>query len=340
MGRGKHITPSQRKEIFRLRDENLTLKDISNKIGVSINACHQALSHIKENNHFQDKIRPKKSRKTTARVDRKIHRLSEANRFRTAVDIQSEISPELDTPISVHTIRRRLVEFGLHGRVARKKPYISAKNRKARFLFAKEHIDWTPEQWSKVIFTDESKFNRFGSDGKTYVRRRIGEEFNEKCVKPTVKGKGGSVMVWAGMSSNGTGPICRVNGIMDQFVYVNILKKHLLPFANENLAQDWIFQADNDPKHTSKRAKNFLESKQINVMTWPSQSPDLNPIEHLWNDVDKIIKQKKPSNLDALYAIIEETWKNIPIDRCLSLIQSMPRRCDAVLKNKGGITKY
>lgn len=191
-----------------------------------------------------------------------------------------------------------------------------------------------------MLFTEESKFNRFGSDGKSYVRRRIGEEFNEKCVKPTVKGKGGSVMVWAGMSSSGTGPICRITGIMDQFVYVNILKRHLVPFANDKLARNWIFQADNDPKHTSNRAKNYLNRKKINVMKWPSQSPDLNPIEHLWNDVDKVIKLKKPSNKDDLYDIIEEAWENIPIDRCISLIDSMPWRYDAVLKNKSGITKY
>lgn len=67
----------------------------------------------------------------------------------------------MDNKISVRTVRRRLCEFGLNGHVARKKPYISEKNRKARLKFAKEHIDWTQEQWSKVIdhlfiFTDES----------------------------------------------------------------------------------------------------------------------------------------------------------------------------------------
>jgi len=76
---------------------------------------------------------------------------------------------------------------------ARKKPLISEKNRRARIAFAKKHLNWMPQQWSRVIFTDESKFNRFGSDGKIYVRRRKGEEFSKNCIKPTVKG--GSVLV-------------------------------------------------------------------------------------------------------------------------------------------------
>lgn len=106
------------------------------------------------------------------------------------------------------------------------------------------------------------------------------------------------------------------------------------------MAEDWIFQADNDPKHTSKRAKAFIERQQINAMKWPSQSPDLNPIEHLWNYVDKDVKEQKPPNLDRLYEIIEESWKNMPMDRCLTLIESMPRRCTEVIRNKGGVTKY
>lgn len=110
------------------------------------------------------------------------------------------------------------------------------------------------------------------------------------------------------MIANGPGPICRINGIMDQYVYVNILKNHLLPFAEEKLDRNWIFQADNDPKHTSNRAKCFLQRQKINVLSWPSQSPDLNPIEHLWNDVDKVNKKEKPSNLESLYNIIEDSW--------------------------------
>ncbi|CAK9802846.1 Transposable element Tc1 transposase [Anthophora quadrimaculata] len=340
MGRGKHVTVIQRLEILRLRNEKLTLDEISKRLKISINAVHQALKHIKVNKSVSDKIRSARPRKTTPRLDRTIHRLSEADRFRTAVDIHREISTGMGTQISVHTVRRRLIAFGLRGRVARKKPFISKKNHKARLTFAKEHLLWTRVQWAKVIFTDESKFNCFGSDGRCYVRRRVGEEFDTKCLKSTVKGRGGSVMVWAGMTINGPGPICRINGIMDQHLYVDILDKYLIPFTQENMPEHWIFQADNDPKHTSQKAKRFLEEHNVNVMRWPSQSPDLNPIEHLWNDVDKEIQLKKPSNLNNLYKIIENAWNNISIDRCIRLIDSMPRRCAEVIKKKGGPTKY
>lgn len=110
-------------------------------------------------------------------------------------------------------------------------------------------------------------------------------------------------MVWAGMSLMGPG---RINGIMDRHVYVDILKNNLLPYAAEHLPQNQILQADNDPKHTSRKAREFLQDNNMNVMTWPAQSPDLNPIDTLWNDIDNIIKEKKPSNLNEMYEFIQE----------------------------------
>lgn len=97
------------------------------------------------------------------------------------------------------------------------------------------------------MFTDESKFCRLGSDGKSYVRRRPGEEYSPRCTKSTVKGGGGSIMVWGAMSGTGVGPIHRVEGIMDQHVYVDdILNDVLLPYSEEHLTPDWIFQVLNN----------------------------------------------------------------------------------------------
>uniref|UniRef100_A0A1I7WWK5 Transposable element Tc3 transposase n=1 Tax=Heterorhabditis bacteriophora TaxID=37862 RepID=A0A1I7WWK5_HETBA len=73
------------------------------------------------------------------------------------------------------------------------------KNWRARVEFAREHLTWSTADWTKVVFSDESKFNHFGLDGKKYMHRRLGEEFMPKCTIPTIKNGGGSVMVWAGL---------------------------------------------------------------------------------------------------------------------------------------------
>jgi len=122
----------------------------------------------------------------------------------------------------VRTVRNRLRECGLFGRVARKKPFISRQNRMRRLGFARRHLYWTPKDWARVRWSDESMCSRFGADGIMYVKRRPSEEFDRRCLVPTVKGPGGNVMIWGCFSSRGMGPVHRINRIMDRFGYVDI----------------------------------------------------------------------------------------------------------------------
>ena len=242
--------------------------------------------------------------------------------------------------VGVRTVRRRLHEFGLFGRAARKKPFISPRNRKRRVEFAKRYLHWTVSDWAKILFSDETKVSRFGSDGRQYVRRRPSEEYNPRCLIPTVKGAGGCVMVWGCFSRSGVGPIHRIEGIMDRFVYVDILQNVLEPYAEDHLLLNWVFQQDNDPKHTSAFAKEWFRKNRINVLDWPSQSPDLNPIEHMWAIVKKDIRRFKPSNLGELFDMIRNSWQGISHETCAKMVDTMPKRCRAVIKSFGYPTRY
>ena len=87
---------------------------------------------------------------------------------------------------------------------------------------------------------------------------------------------------------------------MEQYQYLDILKNSMEPHAFESMPINWTFMQDNDPKHTARSVKNWLAAEQIKVLEWPAQSPDLNPIENLWNDVKVQIQNKKFTNFDQL----------------------------------------
>lgn len=161
------------------------------------------------------------------------------------------------------------------------------------------------------------------------------------CIqKKTIKFGGGNIMVWGAMSWHGVGPLVRINGRMDKFQYKDILENHMEPYTFSHMPINHTFMHDNDPKHSSKLVKEWLSVNQINVLDWPPQSPDLNPIENLWYDVELAIKGQTFPNFDSLWLAVQRAWQNIPIHRCQRLIESMPRRCSAVLSAKGYPTKY
>ena len=106
------------------------------------------------------------------------------------------------------------------------------------------------------------------------------------------------------------------------------------------MGNDWRFQHDNDPKHTSRLAKKFLENRVPAVIEWPSNSPDLNPIENLWGIIKRNVEERKPKNLKELEMFMIEEWDRIPQEIYKNLIASMPARCEQIINIQGERINY
>lgn len=150
------------------------------------------------------------------------------------------------------------------------------------------------EFWKNVIFVDESKFNLFTSDTKQQrVWRKPNTELQSKNINSTVKHGGKSVMVWGAMGYNGVGDLVFIDTTMNKEVYLNILKNNLVSSAEKlGVSNNYCFYQDNDPKHTALDVRLWLLYNCPKVLKTPPQSPDLNPIEHLWAYLEQAIRKK------------------------------------------------
>ncbi len=200
-----------------------------------------------------------------------------------------------------------------HSDVFRKratKPLLNQRQRQKHLTLEKKN--WTVAQWSKVLFSDESKFCiSFGNQGPS-VWRKSGEAHNPCCLKSSVKFPQ-SVMIWAAMSSAGVGPLCFLKSTVNAAIYQEILEHFLLPSADKLYGDaDFIFQQDLAPAHTARGTKSWFNDHGVTVLDWPANSPDLNPIENLWGIVKRKMRDTRPNNADDLKATVKDIWASIP----------------------------
>ncbi len=202
-------------------------------------------------------------------------------------------------------------------------------------------MDDPEEDWENVIWSDETKIELFGKISTCRVWRRKNAELHPKNTIPTVKHAGGNIMLWGCFSAKGPGRLICVKERMNGAMYRDILSENLLPSARAlKMKRGWVFQHDNDPKHTTRAAKEWLRKKHFKVLEWPSQSPDLNPIENLWRELKVRVAQRQPQNITALEEICMEEWAKIPATVCENLVKTYRKRWTSVIANKEYITKY
>lgn len=214
----------------------------------------------------------------------------------TAKDLKASL--ELAN-ICVHesTVRKTLNKQGVYGRT----PLLTKNNIAACLKFAKEHIDTPQWYWQNVLWTDETKIELFVKNTQHYIWCKKGTAYHHENIIPAVKYGGGNIMMWACFAASGPGQLAIIEGKMNSQVYQTILQDNVRMSVRQlKLCRSWVMQQDNDPKHRSKSTTEWLQKNKIHLLEWPSQSPDLNPIEMLWNDLKRAIHMRRPKNMTEL----------------------------------------
>lgn len=327
--------------IIRLREEGQSFR----KIAKTVNKSHATVQYIvnrqKEIETLSNRPRSGRPRKLDSNQRRAILRTVVENPMTSAPKLAGMVNKDYGVNVVPQTVRNVLKRFGYNGCTPRHKPFISAVNKRKRLDFAKSHVDKPTSFWNSVIFSDESKFNVFSSDGRGKVWRKPNEQLKTQNLCATVKHGGGNVLVWGCMSASGVGNLVVIDGIMDQYMYLDILRNNLKSSVDKlSLGSSFIFQQDNDPKHTAKRVKEWLIHNVPKQLHTPPQSPDMNPIEHLWDEIGRKIRTHNVRNKQQLKNAILTEWNAIDPDITKKLVNSMKNRLIDVIKAKGGSTRY
>ncbi|UYV73394.1 hypothetical protein LAZ67_10003027 [Cordylochernes scorpioides] len=230
----------------------------------------------------------------------------------------------LDHSFSTRTISRRLVANGLHSCRPLRRLSLTPPNRRQRLA----RSTWMTE-WHRVVFSDESRFCLSSDSRRVRVWHRRGERSNPAAIveRPTVRQRG--IMVWGAIAYDSRSPLLRIQSTMTAQRYVDdVLRPVTLPYLQG--APNALYQQDNARPHTARISQQALQDVQM--LPWPPYSPDLSPIEHVWDIIGRRLHAlPQPRSEDELWQMVEREWRAIPQDAIRTLIDSLPRRVAACI---------
>lgn len=251
---------------------------------------------------------------------------------------------ELGWDCSVYAIRNALRRAGFKRYVARRKPPITEPTRLKRLAFAQRYVNWTLDEWKAILWSDETWVTG-GRHTRTWVTRKPGEELNPTCIVERHQRKKGW-MFWgcfSGRLGKGPGVFWEKDwGTISAASYIEHIIPIICGWHRLHPDQGLIFMQDNAPAHTAAESIAEIKARGIRIIEWPPYSPDLNPIETVWNEMKDYIERHFPEDqsYDRLRAAVKEAWEAIPESFFMELLESMRDRCQAVIDANGMHTRF
>jgi transposase len=352
--RWKAMQERQLGKVEGLLEVGLPERTVATLAQRSPSTVHRCKEILKAGQPLERKKKPGsgRPRKTTDRDDRHFYLAVVRDKDVFAPQAALEVKSSAGQPVlDSRNVQRRLHEHGLITKKKRKKPYMTKAHKKARLAWAKKHQHWTVERWRHVLWSDESPFTVWPAPrcGRVWVHKgKTG--IDERQIEPTKKHGGGHLNVWGCFSASGVGSLKWVTGSMKATNYHGILTRRVLPVLRSRSVQEpelvWLFQHDNASVHTASECTKYLKKREteegFKVLDWPSQSPDLNPIENLWSILKASMKKRlgPPKNKEELWAQLLVEWTHLKDDLLARLVDSMPQRCQDVIAARGGPTRH
>ncbi|KFM60781.1 Transposable element Tcb2 transposase, partial [Stegodyphus mimosarum] len=229
-----------------------------------------------------------RQRATTPREDCYLSISARPNRGATTSQLSRGLYAATGTRVTKVTVSKRLHERGLFARRPGACVPLTSTDRRVRLAWCRQHSDWSTEQWATVLFIDEFHFNLNTDSRRTFMRREPGTHYLPSNVREINNYGGGGVMVWAGIILDGRASLHVFDrGSVTGVRYRDEILEPYVCVYRGVVGPEFILQDDNARPHRTLLVDEFLESEDIRPMNWPARSPDLNPIERVWDTLGR-----------------------------------------------------
>jgi transposase len=326
------LTEVERSAIVTLHQLGWTGQDIAQTLKCSENTVSLWITRWRDERSVADAERSGRPRCTSDDTDQNIMLHSDAH----VSDNPKDIVRALELDVSARTVRRRLNEIDLHSCVQR----AEHENIRARLSFAEGYSRWTEDDWSRVMFSDETHFP-LGHQGREYVQRPPGAGLDPKYTRKENQRLEGKVSLWGCICAEGLGHAELYVDTLNAHRYQTILGLNLVSSAHQFWPKgQWWFQQDNWTVHTAGTSRDWFHNHGVDLIEWPAWSPDLNPIEEVWNDLKRRVYGRHPHTMEQLEQFITEEWAATDLNFIARICRNMPHRLQQVISNEGHKIAY
>lgn len=337
---GCRLSTEEKGVIVGMSRSGMSQRSIATELGMPRSTIEYVLKKFNDYGTVVTRKVVRRRCKLTHRGRRELVRILIQNRRIPLVSIIEKMTEK----VCVRTLRKEIKRIGFRSCVAAKKPFLSHKHKADRLAFAKKHQSWNTLDWMHVIWTDEASFEIGKNSRQVKVWRRSYERYSWDCLAPIFKSGRTSVMIWGAFTGYEKCSIVimpsdrRTSADFVDVVYEGRLSGF---FYMHDDPQSLFLMEDGAPVHRSKLPQQWREAHKIKKITWPANSPDLNPIENVWMILkDFVQKETRPNNKDELIKSIERAWEAISMETLEILLASMPHRMKAVINAGGGSTRW